>query len=172
MTSSEVTLRLTAAALTGAVLGVNRKLRGKAAGLRTHALVALGSALAVVTGELVVGTDRGAITRVIQGIIAGIGFLGAGAIIKQGAATTVRGLTTAATIWLAASVGVACGAGLYQATLVALGLALLVLVIGGPIESLVRAVLGTGDEEREREQERGRERDRRTPSHSSELPPD
>jgi putative Mg2+ transporter-C (MgtC) family protein len=128
----------------------------------------------MIAGELVAGSDRGAVTRVIQGIIAGIGFLGAGAIIKQGAATAVRGLTTAATIWLAASVGVACGAGLYQATLVALGLALLVLIIGGPIEGLMRTVLGTADEEREREQEHGRERDRdrRAPFNTSDSPPD
>jgi putative Mg2+ transporter-C (MgtC) family protein len=148
MMSADLTLRLAAAALAGAVLGVNRKLRGKAAGLRTHSLVALGSALAVIAGELVAGADRGAVTRVIQGTIAGIGFLGAGAILKQGT-VGVRGLTTAATIWLAASVGVACGAGLYGPALVAIGLALLVLIIGGPIERLVRRAFGAGDDEHE-----------------------
>jgi putative Mg2+ transporter-C (MgtC) family protein len=168
MTSAELILRLGAAALAGAVLGVNRKLRGKAAGLRTHSLVALGSALAILAGELVAGSDRGAVTRVIQGTIAGIGFLGAGAILKQGA-IGVRGLTTAATIWLAASVGVACGAGLYGPALVAIALALLVLIVGGPIERLVRRVFGT-EEEEPRSKRRSRERERR--ARGSESPPE
>lgn len=146
MTTSEIVLRLAAAAAAGAVLGLNRKLRGKSAGLRTHALVALGAALAVLTADLVVGegagADRGAITRAIQGIIAGVGFLGGGAILKSGTSDVIRGLTTAASIWLAACVGVACGAGYWKPAAISLGLALLVLVLGGPLERIARRMAG------------------------------
>jgi putative Mg2+ transporter-C (MgtC) family protein len=146
MPLSEMVVRLIAATLLGAVLGLNRNLRGKAAGLRTHALVSLGSALAVLTAELVVGnapgTDRGAVTRAIQGIVAGVGFLGAGAILKTRSTRAIRGLTTAAVIWLAATIGIACGAGYWRAAVIAVLLALLVLVIGRPLENLLDRAFG------------------------------
>jgi putative Mg2+ transporter-C (MgtC) family protein len=150
MLATEIVLRLATATATGAVLGLNRKLRGKPAGLRTHALVSLGAALGVLTAELVVGgaagADRGAITRAIQGIIAGVGFLGGGAILKSGT-DAVRGLTTAASIWLAACVGVACGAGFWLPAVVAIGLALMVLIVGGPLERAVRRMSNGRPEE-------------------------
>ena len=157
MTDLELILRLTAATVSGSVLGLNRKLRGKAAGLRTHALVALGSALAVLTADLVVGEaaggDRGSVTRAIQGIIAGVGFLGGGAIIKHSSTDAIRGLTTAASIWLAACVGMACGAGYWLAAGVAIALALLVLVIGGPLERAARRATGAGTTNQQAETE-------------------
>jgi putative Mg2+ transporter-C (MgtC) family protein len=140
MLTTEILLRLGTATVAGASLGLNRKLRGKAAGLRTHALVALGAALAMLVSEVVAGSDHGAVTRAVQGIVAGIGFLGGGTILKS--RTGIRGLTTAASVWIAACVGLACGAGLWVAAAIAVGLALVVLVLGGPTEKAVRRVAG------------------------------
>jgi len=134
----EIIIRLTAATLLGGVLGLNRELKSKPAGLRTHALVALGAALAtLVTIQFVGDIDRGAITRTIQGIIAGVGFLGGGAILRAKDRDEVTGLTTAASIWLVAALGVACGGGFWISSLVSVVLALLVLVVGRPIEAFV-----------------------------------
>lgn len=112
----DILLRTSAALVAGALIGLERTYRGRAAGLRTYALVALGSALLAAAAEYafawgVPGT--GDPTRVVQGIVTGIGFLGAGVIIKEG--FTVRGLTTAASIWVVAAIGVAFGMGLYVA---------------------------------------------------------
>jgi putative Mg2+ transporter-C (MgtC) family protein len=104
-----VVLRLIAAAVTGALLGAEREAMGKAAGLRTHMLVALGGALFVI-----VATEHeaaGDISRVIQGVAAGIGFIGAGTILKHAEKDQVTGLTTAASLWLTAAIGVAAGTG-------------------------------------------------------------
>jgi putative Mg2+ transporter-C (MgtC) family protein len=141
----EVGLRMGAALLAGAILGLNRDLRGKPAGLRTHALVSLGAALltlvALQVGAGPSGVDPSAVTRVVQGIITGIGFLGAGVILRDDSRQTVRGLTTAASIWLVAGFGVACGAGLWVTTALALGLTLLVLVFGGRLEDAAHRLL-------------------------------
>lgn len=135
----ETIARLTVATLIGAVLGADREVRNKPAGLRTHALVSLGSALVVVTTlGLSAGYNADPVSRAIQGIIAGVGFLGAGAILKGRERDEVSGLTTAASIWLVASLGIACGAGYWLAALVALLLALVVLVFGGPFEGALR----------------------------------
>ena len=146
MPFSDIAARLASALVLGAVLGLNRNLRGKAAGLRTHALVSLGAALAVLTADLIVGTgngaERGAVTRAIQGIVAGVGFLGAGAILKTRSTRAIRGLTTASVIWLAATIGIACGAGYWPAAALAVGLALIVLILGRPLENALDRVLG------------------------------
>jgi putative Mg2+ transporter-C (MgtC) family protein len=139
---ADLVMRLSAATIIGGLIGIDREARGKPAGLRTHALVSLGAALVtLVTIRLTEpGTvDANAISRAIQGIVAGVGFLGAGAILKTNGTDTemVQGLTTAATIWLVASLGIACGAGQWFAGLVAVGFALLILIVGGPIEGLV-----------------------------------
>ena len=145
MTLDEQLLRLASAVLAGTVLGLNRKVGGKAAGMRTHALVSLGAAVSVLAAELLVqgtpDTDRGAATRVMQGVISGIGFLGAGAIIKGGERGMVKGLTTAASIWLAAAVGLASGAGFWQTALLATALGLLVLIAGRYVERATRHLL-------------------------------
>ena len=107
---ARVALRLSAAVLLGGLLGYERERAGKAAGLRTHSLVALGSALFVVAA-LEAGMSVADAGRVIQGIVAGIGFLGAGAILKREDQELVTGLTTAASIWFTAAVGTAVGAG-------------------------------------------------------------
>jgi putative Mg2+ transporter-C (MgtC) family protein len=135
----DIAARLAVATLVGAVLGADREVRNKPAGLRTHALVSLGSALVVVVTLGLSGPGQAdPVSRAIQGIIAGVGFLGAGAILKGRSHDEVSGLTTAASIWLVASLGVACGAGYWLASLVALILALVVLVFGGPFEGTLR----------------------------------
>lgn len=105
-----VVIRLLAALLAGAIIGMQRERTGKAAGLRTHMLVCLGTALFVIAGEEV-GMQQDAMSRVIQGLATGIGFLGAGAIIKMESSREIRGLTTAAGIWMTAAIGVAAGMG-------------------------------------------------------------
>jgi putative Mg2+ transporter-C (MgtC) family protein len=129
----ESLLRLALAAVLGGLIGVERELREREAGLRTHLLVALGSALFTIvgaygfhdfldSGEAVVRADP---TRVAAQIVTGIGFLGAGAIIRQG--FSVRGLTTAATLWVVAAVGLAAGAGYYSAAVITTALVLIAL---------------------------------------------
>ncbi len=103
-------IRLILAAGLGALLGAERERVHSAAGLRTHILVGLGSALFVLA-EVESGADGAALSRVIQGLVAGIGFLGAGTILKLGDRVEVHGLTTAASIWVTAAVGVAAGLG-------------------------------------------------------------
>lgn len=107
---ARIIIRLTAAALLGAVVGIQRERVGKSAGVRTHMLVALGSALFVIA-SLESGMSPGDLSRVIQGIAAGIGFIGAGAILKLTQEREITGLTTAAGIWMTAAVGVAVGLG-------------------------------------------------------------
>lgn len=107
---TRIVVRLVLAALLGGLLGYERERHGKAAGVRTHMLVSLGAALFVLVPEQA-GAAPADVTRVIQGLVAGIGFLGAGSIIKNRDEENVSGLTTAAGIWLTAAVGVACGLG-------------------------------------------------------------
>jgi putative Mg2+ transporter-C (MgtC) family protein len=129
----ESLLRLSLAAVLGGMIGVERELREREAGLRTHLLVALGSALFTIvgaygfhafldSGQSVVRADP---TRIAAQIVTGIGFLGAGAIIRQG--LSVRGLTTAATLWVVAAVGLAAGAGYYSAAVITTAVVLVAL---------------------------------------------
>lgn len=128
--ASELTVictRLLMAALLGGLLGFEREHSGKAAGIRTHMLVCMGAALFVLIPSQVDG-GSGEIGRVIQGIAAGIGFIGAGTILKgAGEENQVRGLTTAAGLWLTAAIGVAVGIGLEATALLSTLLALLIL---------------------------------------------
>jgi putative Mg2+ transporter-C (MgtC) family protein len=113
MNEWEAIVRPIAALVAGGAIGLERSYHGRAAGLRTYALVSFGSALLVAGGqyELFSSRDSGEVTRIIQGIVTGIGFLGAGVIVKEG--FSVRGLTTAASIWCAAAIGIVLGAGSY-----------------------------------------------------------
>lgn len=139
MEYSDVLLRLGAATAVGAVIGVDREVRGKPAGLRTVTLVALGAAIFVLLGETLTATSGNSATAsVIQGIVTGIGFLGAGTIIRGQDEGSVKGLTTAASIWLAAATGVACGLGQWPILLVAIGLGLLILLLD-PVEEWLKA---------------------------------
>jgi putative Mg2+ transporter-C (MgtC) family protein len=105
-----VVVRVAVAALLGALLGWERERAGKAAGLRTHMLVALGAALFVLF-PAEAGMDIADLSRVIQGVATGIGFIGAGTILKRPEAEHVEGLTTAASIWLTGAIGMSVGAG-------------------------------------------------------------
>jgi putative Mg2+ transporter-C (MgtC) family protein len=125
--------RIVVAALLGAVVGTERERAGKDAGLRTHMLVAVGAALFVVAC-LDVGMASTEVSRVIQGLAAGVGFLGAGAILKPGDERQAKGLTTAAGIWMTAAVGVAAGLGRHGLALVAVVLAWLILAAGRDLE--------------------------------------
>ena len=105
-----VVVRVGLASLLGALLGAERERAGKAAGLRTHMLVALGAALFVLF-PVEAGMELADLSRVIQGVATGIGFIGAGTILKRADGDQVQGLTTAATIWLTGAIGMAVGAG-------------------------------------------------------------
>jgi putative Mg2+ transporter-C (MgtC) family protein len=128
--------RLIAATLAGGALGINRDLHSKPTGVRTLALVGLGSALATMAGAEVGGGDGA--TRVIQGIVTGIGFLGAGVIIRPMAGARIHGLTTAAATWLTACVGVVCGIAAWPLAAIGLPLVFIVLILGGPFEKAIR----------------------------------
>lgn len=143
--------RLALATLLGAIVGANRELQQKPAGLRTHALVALGAALAALTGLHLTAPaelgDTAAVSRVLQGIVAGVGFIGAGVILHRNDPKGVHGLTTAASIWVVASVGVAAGLGLWRIAVAAVVLALLVFTVGGPADRALhrwRSGIGKG----------------------------
>lgn len=122
---TRITVRLLMAAVLGGILGFEREHKGKAAGVRTHMLVALGAALFVLVPQ-VSGAQADALSRVVQGVIAGIGFLGAGTILKnkEGDEGHVKGLTTAAGLWMTAAIGVAAGLGREATALLSTFLAL------------------------------------------------
>ena len=128
----EITVRLFVALLLGGLIGVARDYRSKDAGIRTHFLVALGSALFCVVSQFGFGVDLKDSSRVAAQVVSGIGFLGAGTIIFQ--KNVVRGLTTAAGLWVTAAIGLACGSGMYAAALIVtvlviVGLEVLILFI-------------------------------------------
>ncbi len=140
MDTTEIILRLTCATLIGALIGVNRDLNDKPTGLRTMSIVGLGSAVFVM---IAIGgpNDWDPASRVLQGILTGIGFLGAGVIVHDESSEKVHGLTTAASIWLTAGLGSACGMGAWRIAIVASVLIAAVLAFGGPVEKTVRRVL-------------------------------
>lgn len=124
--ATRVTLRMTVALLLGAAIGWERERRDAEAGLRTHMLVALGAAVFVLV-PAASGMGSDALSRVIQGLVSGIGFLGAGAVLKQSAQGRIHGLTTAASIWATAAVGMAAGLGREASAVLATLFILLVL---------------------------------------------
>jgi len=131
---ADAAVRLAIAAALSGLIGIEREVAQKAAGLRTHMLVGLGAALFSLLGvEAFAGADP---ARVAAQVVAGIGFLGAGAIFRHG--FTVRGLTTAAGLWAAAAVGMASGIGEWEVAMVASGIAIVVLYVVGVIQWLFR----------------------------------
>ena len=121
-----ISLRLLVAALLGALIGLEREWSSKSAGVRTHMLVAVGSALFII-GPMQAGIGTGDMSRVIQGVVQGVGFLGAGAIIVGSAQRRTRGLTTAAGVWAAAGIGVAAGLGMEMTAILSTVIVLLIL---------------------------------------------
>ncbi len=126
--TTQITVRLLVAALLGSLLGFEREMKGKSAGVRTHMLVALGAALFILVPQQA-GATVGDLSRVMQGLVAGIGFLGAGAIIMGSQQGTTRGLTTAANIWLTAAIGVSAGMGRESLAVLSTIIALIVLTV-------------------------------------------
>jgi putative Mg2+ transporter-C (MgtC) family protein len=121
----EALLRIVLAGVLGGLIGLERELREREAGLRTHLLVSVGAALFTIAGAYGFDSVRVDPTRIAAQIVTGIGFLGAGAIIRQG--FSVRGLTTAATLWVVAAVGLASGAGYYSGAVITTGVVLIAL---------------------------------------------
>ena len=127
------------AAVLGAAIGLERELSGKAAGLRTNLLICLGAAVFTIISKRMVADTEGSVARIAAQIVTGVGFLGAGAIIQD--RRSVHGLTTAATIWLVASIGMACGGQFYKLAIVASLIAVLALIglgkLSKPLERYV-----------------------------------
>ena len=139
---SAIALRLTLALSVGAILGLNRWMHHKSAGIRTHSLVAIGSATAVMLISDFVQDDAQAVSRVLQGLITGLGFLGAGVIIREQRSQRIHGLTTAASLWVCSLLGASFGAGQFALGGFTLGAILLTLMLGGPLEKLVAKLNG------------------------------
>ena len=133
---ARIVIRLTAAALCGALIGIQREKIGKPAGLRTHMLVTLGTTLFVLACSRFGMTSDG-LSRVIQGIITGIGFIGAGSILKLDKERDIKGLTTSAGVWMTAAIGVTIGLGSLGLALLGTLLALVVLTLAGRLEFLI-----------------------------------
>ncbi|MBE3587091.1 MAG: MgtC/SapB family protein [Thermoanaerobacteraceae bacterium] len=141
LTEKEIILRLTLSVLLGGMIGLERErlyvtIRTYSAGFRTHILVCVGAALAMVVSEGLHYEFKGDAARVAAQVVSGIGFLGAGAILREG--PLVRGLTTAASLWVVACIGLAAGGGFYLAATLGTVLVLFALVILGALEDYVR----------------------------------
>ena len=130
-------MRLGIAAILGGVLGFEREWKGHWAGLRTHIMVSMGSALFVIAGMELAPDHLSDTTRVIQGVASGIGFLGAGTILKLSDQREIKGLTTASSIWLASAIGIACGLGEFGLAGAAAVTSLFVLAVLQPVEAIL-----------------------------------
>jgi putative Mg2+ transporter-C (MgtC) family protein len=140
---ADLGLRLLAAVAVGVMIGLDREWRGKAVGIRTLALVALGAALVCLTTVhlRILDDEPQAISRVVQGVIegvmTGIGFLGAGAVLRDRDGGVIEGLTTAATVWVTAALGIACALASWRVVALGVGLTLVVLVVLHPLDLLI-----------------------------------
>ena len=136
---ADIGLRLFVATAIGCMIGLNRFAHHRFIGVRTLGLVSLGAGgLVVAALETGSGTDQlAAASRIIQGIVTGIGFVGAGVIVQSERGRKVHGLTTAATVWVSAVAGILCGLGAWRVTIIVAALVAVVLVAGGPIEKLL-----------------------------------
>lgn len=145
---SEIVLRLGVATLAGGLIGLNRDLHGKPIGLKTLGLVGLATATVVMLADPAGESGRisDVASRIIQGILTGIGFLGAGVIVHAEHHFRIRGLTSAACTWFAACVGIACGTGHWHIVAIALAIAFLLLSVGRRLERWLHRVLGGRDE--------------------------
>jgi putative Mg2+ transporter-C (MgtC) family protein len=145
---SEIVLRLGVATLAGGLIGLDRDLHGKPIGLKTLGLVGLATAMVVMlalpAGDITRISD--ATSRVIQGILTGIGFLGAGVIVRGERGFRVHGLTSAACAWLAACAGIVCGVGQWRIVIVGLAIASLLLLAGRRLERWLHRTLGGKEE--------------------------
>ncbi|HZH25973.1 MAG TPA: MgtC/SapB family protein [Azospirillaceae bacterium] len=147
----EITLRLIVATVAGMVVGINRDIHNKPIGMRTLALVSLGSAIVILSGSVYEGLHFGqdAVSRVVQGILTGLGFLGAGSILRGKDGMEVQGLTTAATVWIAAGLGVAAGLGAWFITVAGTLVTLFLLTYGTQLEEKLIRFFGRSERSRE-----------------------
>jgi putative Mg2+ transporter-C (MgtC) family protein len=145
---TEIALRLGFAVLAGGLIGLDREIKKRPAGLQTHALVSLGAALTLLVVAMGSGPMGDPASRAVQGVITGIGFVGAGVIMQYERERRVEGLTTAASIWTSAAIGMACGAGYFALAGVALAAIVVVLVGGGWLEGWLER-RGLGNKERQ-----------------------
>ncbi len=129
-----VLVRVIAATVLGAIVGIEREKAGKPAGLRTHMLVSLGTAVVVLACHAS-GMKEDALSRVIQGIVTGIGFIGAGSILKISEQRDIKGLTTAAGLWMTAAIGVAVGLGSLGVALIGTAFTIIILALAGWVEA-------------------------------------
>ncbi|WP_138935049.1 MgtC/SapB family protein [Roseovarius arcticus] len=127
-TITRIVLRLVLAAILGGVIGYERERKASSAGVRTHMLVAVGAALFVI-GPLQAGMEISDMSRVLQGIVQGVGFLGAGAILVRASQQKILGLTTAANIWVTAGIGVVVGLGLEATAILSTVIVLTILAV-------------------------------------------
>jgi len=146
--------RLLAAAGAGMAIGVNREMQGKPLGIRTLALVAVGTALATLTAVDFRGLDEhpDALSRVVQGVLqgvlTGIGFIGAGVVLRDKETGTIQGLTTAASVWVTAALGIACALAAWHLVIIGVALTLFILVVVGWLEQKVFPDNGTENEDK------------------------
>jgi putative Mg2+ transporter-C (MgtC) family protein len=151
------------AVILGGLVGLERELRGRWAGLRTHMMVSLGAALFVLAIAAATNGNADAVSRLVQGLVAGIGFLGTGTILKLTNKGKVRGLTTASSIWLAAAVGMTCGLKLYALAVSGVVIALLILGACRYLEDALDRAAGVdhnGDGQQSREEGKGPRKER------------
>ena len=144
----EIVLRLGVATIAGGLIGLNRDLQGKPIGLKTLGLVGLATAMVVLQADPSADPAKisDAASRVMQGILTGIGFLGAGVIVRAEHHFRVRGLTSAACTWLTACVGIACGVGQWRIVVVALAITFTLLIVGRRIERWLHRMFGGKDD--------------------------
>ena len=136
MSVSHIILKLFIAIVCGAVIGFEREIRDKAAGLRTHILVCIGACMFGMLGLSIVGAYNADILRLAQGVLIGVGFLGAGVIAREG--VSIKGLTTAAGIWVMGAIGLSIGLGRYNIALIGTIFTLITMALFGRIEKWIK----------------------------------
>jgi len=141
LSTTDILMRLGTALACGAIIGLNRDFRRKPAGFRTFGIVSMGSALVVIVMHNMPYGGADALSRVIQGVLTGIGFLGAGMILHRQQPAKIAGLTTAAAVWLTAAIGMAAGSGQLKLAWIAFALGMSLLLLGGPFERMMERLL-------------------------------
>jgi putative Mg2+ transporter-C (MgtC) family protein len=149
----DAVLRMLSAMLIGCIIGIDRDLHGKPTGMKTLGLVSLGACIATMCaqGFSMTPSDDTGVSRAVQGIVTGVGFLGAGVILQNPRENRVRGLTTAASIWVTAAVGIVCGLGVWSVAFIAMILMIALMTIGRVVEKrLLRRWMNKPEDEREK----------------------
>ncbi|SAL00755.1 MgtC family membrane protein [Caballeronia pedi] len=150
---ADAVLRMLTAILIGCIIGIDRDLHGKPTGMKTLGLVSLGACIATMCaqGFSMTLSANADVSRAVQGIVTGVGFLGAGVILQNPRENRVRGLTTAASIWVTAAVGIVCGLGVWSVAFIAMLLMIALMVIGRVVEKrLLRRWMNKPEDERQK----------------------